>query len=236
MERILITGANRGIGLEFVRQYVQAGDVRVFAGCRDYSRADALRALAEQHPGKVRLLPLDISDAESIAAAVGVLEDEAAGLDLLINNAGIFPRGGHQSRSLGQLAGADVSEVITTNAVAPLILTQACCPLLQKGVRPRVVMISSQMGSLSRAGGDAYAYRMSKAAMNMGARVLSLDGAMAGIITITTHPGWVQTDMGGASAAVTPAQSVRGLKALIDGLSSADNGRFFAWEGGELPW
>ena len=236
MERILITGANRGIGLELVRQYAGDSDVRVFAGCRSPDRAEELNALAKRHSGRVRVLQLDINDGASIDAAVKTIAAEVEALDLLINNAGIFPAGEHQSRSLGQLSPDDVAEVIITNAVSPLMVTQACRRLLERGNRPRVAMISSTMGSLEAAGSGAYAYRMSKASMNMAARTLAQDSAMSDIITITTHPGWVQTDMGGSAAAITALESAAGLKKLIRGLTAADNGRFYRWDGSEHVW
>ncbi len=236
MERILITGANRGIGFELVRQYVADGDVRVFAACRHPDRAEQLNALTKHHAEQVRMLQLDINDSASIDAAVKTLEAEVAGLDLLINNAGIFPKGEHQSRNLGALSADDLAEVIMTNSVGPLMVTQACRHLLKKGNQPRVVMISSAMGSLGAASGGSYAYRMSKAAMNMAARVLAQDSAMSGIVTVTTHPGWVQTDMGGSAAALTVQESASGLKKLISGLTPADQGKFYRWDGLEHIW
>ena len=236
MQTILITGANRGLGLELTRQYLQDGDAHVFATCRNPDRADHLNDLAGKHPSQVTVLQLDITDESSIAAVVNAIETAIGALDLLINNAGIFPTGEHQSRDLGNLSAPALSEVITTNAVAPLIVTQACRQLLQAGENPRVVMISSGLGSVTNAVGGSYGYRMSKAAMNMAARALSHDGAPTGIITITTHPGWVQTDMGGPSATVTPAQSAAGLRTLISGLKASDNGKFYLYDGSELPW
>ena len=172
----------------------------------------------------------------SIKNAVDTLAAQVDGLDLLINNAGIYPKGAHQSFHLGQLSAADVSEVITTNSVGPLMVTQAFRQLLHNGERPRVVMISSGLGSLTSATGGSYGYRMSKAAMNMAARVLSHDSAMSGIITITTHPGWVQTDMGGPAAPTTPTESATGLKILISHLTCDDNGKFLLYDGTELDW
>jgi len=236
MKRILITGANRGVGFELTRQYVQAGDNHVFATCRTPDKASELNTLAKQHPNKVTIIQLDISDSKSIESSVKAVEQHTNALDILINNAGIFPKGGHQSQNLGKLSINDVSQVVTTNSVSPLIVTQAYRHLLKKGNNPRVVMISSQLGSLINAGSGSYAYRMSKASMNMAARVLANDGDMSGIITITTHPGWVQTDMGGASASITPTQSATGLMKLINGLTRSDNGKFYKWNGEEHLW
>ena len=236
MQNILITGANRGLGLELTRQYLSVNATRIFAACRHPDRADQLHALASDFSDRIRILPLDVSDEATIHAACKSVAECVSGLDLLINNAGIFPKDEHQSRNLGDLSAADVAEVITINAVGSLIVTQAFRQLLASGAHPRVVMISSGLGSVTNATGGSYAYRMSKAAMNMAARVLSKDDGMSGIITITTHPGWVQTDMGGPEAAITPAQSAAGLRSLIARLTDADNGKFFLYDGAELPW
>ena len=239
MQTILITGANRGLGLELTRQYLQAAMSTSSPPAATPERADELKAPCwerDPKPGQ-QCLQLDINDESSDQLPQSTLmAAETRALDLLINNAGIFPTGEHQSRDLGNLSAPALSEVITTNAVAPLILTQACIQLLQAGENPRVVMISSGLGSVTNAVGGSYGYRMSKAAMNMAARALSHDGAPAGIITITTHPGWVQTDMGGPSATVTPAQSAAGLRTLINCLKTSDNGKFYLYDGSELPW
>lgn len=233
MITILITGANRGIGLALTRQLLQ-DNARIFATCRAPERAGDLNELAQRHAKRVTVLQLDVNEGASIASAVKAVAAETDALDLLINNAGI---GGDDSgRIFGQLTATEVSHVITTNAVSPLILTQACRELLKNGDNPRVVMISSGMGSLQRTGGTSYAYRMSKAAMNMAARVLAFDSAMTGITTVTMNPGWVQTDMGGPSAALKPEESASALRKLIKRLTPADNGLFFQYDGGELPW
>ena len=236
MQRVFMSGANRGIGLELTRQYLQAGQALVFAGCRQPEHADALKALAQQQPERLQIVQLDVNSADSIDAAVAQVQSAAGALDLLINNAGINPRGSHQSTYLGKLSADDVGEVLITNAVSALIVTQAFRALLHKGAAPRVAMISSGMGSIERASAGSYAYRMSKAAMNMAARLLSQDAGMAGIITVTVNPGWVRTDMGGPSASLSPLESGENLLALFAGLSSADNGKFFQYDGSELPW
>lgn len=233
MQTILITGANRGIGLALTRHLLK-DDARIFATCRAPERAHDLTELAHRHAERVTILQLDVNDKASIDSAVKAVAAETDALDLLINNAGI---GGDDSgRILGQLTAAEVSHVITTNAVGPLILTQACRELLKVGDNPRVVMISSGLGSLQRTGGTSYAYRMSKAAMNMAARVLAFDSAMTGITTVTMNPGWVQTDMGGPSAALKPEESASALRTLIKSLTPSDNGKFFQYDGSELPW
>jgi NAD(P)-dependent dehydrogenase (short-subunit alcohol dehydrogenase family) len=233
MQTILITGANRGIGFELTRQFLR-DDTQIFAACRGPERADALNELAGNHADCVAILQMDVNDEDSISAAVKAIAAKTDALDLLVNNAGIG--GGDHARIMGQLTSSEVSHVIRTNAVGPLIVTQACRDLLKNGDNPRVVMISSGLGSLQRTGGSSYAYRMSKAAMNMAARVLAFDGAMAGVITITVNPGWVQTDMGGPSASLKPEESGGALRALINRVTRADNGKFFQYDGSELPW
>ena len=233
MQNILITGANRGIGFELTRQLLK-DDSRIFAACRAPERADALHDLAREQPDRLTVLQLDIDDESSIDDAAQAVAAKVDALDLLINNAGIG--GDEAARILGKLTASEVGRVIATNAVSPLIVTQAFRALLKRGANPRVVMISSGMGSLQRTAGVSYAYRMSKAAMNMAARVLAFDGEMAGITTVTVNPGWVRTDMGGPKAALKPEESGAALRALINGLTTADNGKFFQYDGSELPW
>ena len=234
MQNILITGANRGIGLALVEQYLAAGNYRIYATCRDPDSAAALNALANANADSLRILQMDVDDETSIKRAVDTVSADSDSLDALINNAGVS--GGDDTRNLGQLDSAAVAAVITTNAVAPLIVTQACRDLLKRSDNPRVVMISSGLGSLARVDGSAYAYRMSKAAMNMAARVLAFDEAMAGITTVTLAPGWVRTDMGGPSANLAPEESASALLALIEKLGATDNGSFYRYDGEELDW
>ena len=234
MQRILITGSNRGIGLELVRQYLGDGDVHLFATCRNPEQAQQLQELAHVYDGLIRVVQLDISDEDSIAAAVQAVAARVEGLDLLINNAGIG--GDDHARIMGQLTASEVGRVIATNAVSPLIVTQAFRDLLKRGLNPRVVMISSGLGSLQREVGGSYAYRMSKAAMNMAARVLAFDEAMDGVTTATVNPGWVQTDMGGPNAALKPEESASALRALFKRMTPGDSGKFFQYDGSELPW
>ncbi|MCY4064277.1 MAG: SDR family oxidoreductase [Chloroflexi bacterium] len=233
MQNILITGANRGIGFELTRQLLK-DDSQIFATCRAPESADALNELAREHADRVAVLPMDVNDKATIDGALEAVAGKVDALDLLINNAGIG--GDERGRIMGQLTASEVSHVMATNAVAPLIVTQAFRDLLKRGNNPRVVMISSGLGSLQRTSGTSYAYRMSKAAMNMAARVLAFDSAMNGITTVTMNPGWVQTDMGGPSASLKPEESGDALRALINRLTPAENGMFFQYDGSELPW
>ena len=236
----MVTGANRGIGLEFVRQLATRGD-RVFATARDVKRATELQQLAKQHgDGRVKVIPLDVNAADSIRAAADAVQKETDALDLLINNAGVYAArvtaGGDPAEKLGDLNFDDALKVIRTNAVAPLILTQALLPLLKRGADPKVVSITSGYGSVADNNGFPYYYAASKAALNMFMRSFAGDAAARGIITIVMSPGWVQTDMGGKSAPTPPEQSVAGMLKVIDGLTDADNSTFKDWRGKEVSW
>ncbi len=233
MRKILITGSNRGIGFELTRQYLHSGGAQLFATCRQPAAAAQLQELAQDFAA-LTILPMDITDEASIRAAVAAIAVENDALDLLINNAGIG--GDDHARNMGQLTAAEVGRVIATNAVSPLIVTQAFRGLLKRGLNPSVVMISSGLGSLQRLVGGSYAYRMSKAAMNMAARVLAFDEAMEPITTVTVNPGWVKTDMGGPQAALEPGESASQLRDLFASLTTKDNGKFFQYDGSELPW
>ena len=235
MQHILITGSNRGVGLALVKEYLNRGNVHIFAACRNPNSATDLQTVQEQNSGSVTLVKLDINKAEEIKNAVEQVSAHTSKLDLLINNAGIYPRT-PENTSLGHLDYDELSHVITTNSVSPVMVTQAFADLLKNGDNARVVMISSQMGSITRAGSGGMSYRMSKASLNMAAKVLSSMLHHDGVTVITTHPGHVSTDMGGASAPVSPAQSARGLADVIDSLTLSQSGKFFNYTGEEMPW
>lgn len=234
MRRVLITGANRGLGFEFVRQCLARGD-RVFAGCRNPAKATALQALSADHPGQLTIPPLDVTDEETIAACVEAIRSQVDGLDLLINNAGIYPRG----ETPTTLNADTMLRAFHVNAVGPMIVAKHCLDLLRAGDHPRIVNISSKMGSLwwkEREGGGDYSYCSSKAALNMLTRTLAFDLRSDGIIVVALNPGWVQTDMGGSNADLTPAESVCGMLEVIERLTESDSSKFFTWEGKEHPW
>jgi NAD(P)-dependent dehydrogenase (short-subunit alcohol dehydrogenase family) len=232
MERVLVTGANRGLGLEFVRQYADAG-ARVFAACREPAGAGALREICSGHSG-VDILELDVTDADAIDAAVADVAAEDGGrLDILINNAGVSPRG----ERFENLESETMLDVYAVNTVAPAIVAQRFRPLLARSERPRIANISSTLGSLAKKDyGRLYSYASSKAALNMITRAAACDLADDGIVVAALHPGWVQTDLGGPKADLTPAESVAGLIEVIAGLTPAQSGRFLAWDGSEPPW
>lgn len=231
----LVTGANRGLGLEFTRQLLARGH-RVVATCRQPGRATALNALAGEHPGRLRVLPLDVADARSRDALVRELpllagEGAPLAIDLLVNNAGVL----HSGERFGQVSEANLLDSLRINAIGPFLLTQALEPLLADGAR--VANLSSQLGSIGRVtrfGTPSYA--ISKAAQDMATMQLVHALAPRGIVVVALHPGWVQTDMGGAGADVAPEESARGLLEVITGLRDGDSGRFLDWQGQPLPW
>jgi len=239
MQRVLITGAGRGIGLELARQYAARGD-RVLAGCRDIERAPGLSALIDQHRDQVSVLPLEVTDAASLTAAVQQAHRAVEGLDILINNAAINPGDATVEGPDGQRLLDDTStlEVFNINVVAPVRVAQAFTSLLTHGTAPRVINISSGAGSLTDAtdGGDGYSYAASKAALNMITRTYAWTVRDQGITAVMIDPGWVKTDMGGAGADLAPEESGRGLLAVIDGLTPEGTGRFLRYDGSEVPW
>jgi NAD(P)-dependent dehydrogenase (short-subunit alcohol dehydrogenase family) len=239
-QRVVVTGANRGIGLEFVRQLADRGD-RVFATVRDVSRATELQELASKHPrDRVTIVPLDVADEHSIRAAADNITSKTDVLDLLINNAGIYAaktnRGGEPTEKLGDLNFDDALHVLRVNAVAPILLTQALLPLLSRGANGRVVSITSGYGSVADNTGFPLYYAASKAALNQFTRSLATDVKLKSIAAIVMSPGWVKTDMGGATAPLSPEKSVGGMLKVIDTLTPADTSRFLDWQGHEVNW
>jgi NAD(P)-dependent dehydrogenase (short-subunit alcohol dehydrogenase family) len=236
--RAFITGANRGLGLELTRQYLERGDT-VFAACRQPIEATDLRALQQQHPDRLHVLRLDVTDPASIQAAAQSVAAVTDGLEVLLNNAGVYPHAGsgdaHQR--LGQLTHEDAIETLLVNAIGPLLVSQAMLPLLRAGRKGRILSLSSGYGSLTwKASGDPYHYSASKAAMNMYMRSLAADIGHTGLISVIVDPGWMRTSMGGSNATQDPADSARGIIRLAEQLHAEENGSFVTWQGQPVPW
>ena len=231
MNTVLVTGANRGLGLEFVRQYAADG-WRVVAACRDPGAAGELNRLAAESGGRISVIALDVSDLASVRAAAQSLA--GAPLDLLINNAGVgSPRG----QKLGALDYAAWARVLDVNTLGPMRVTEAFLDHLAAGGGKKVVTITSGMGSIADNGsGGSYAYRSSKAAVNMVVKSLSLDLAPRGITCIVMNPGWVRTDMGGPGGKISPEESIAAMRKVIARLTPTDSGKFFNYDGGQYPW
>ena len=240
MRRVVLTGANRGLGLEFARQLAAAGD-EVVAGARHPKTADALNKLASTSDGRVSVVRLDVGDPDDIAAAALHIGERFAAVDLLINNAGIWTAPDQPDRaSSGPLADlrseADL-EVLRVNAVAPIMVTQALAPYLSAAGQAVVVNISSWLGSMRGATGRSnLAYAMSKAALNMLTGRLAAELADQGTIVVSMSPGWVATDMGGPSAPLEPPESVKGMLNVVDALTPAQSGSFLDHAGAVMPW
>ena len=221
---VLVTGANRGLGLEFARQYHAAG-WRVIATARNPAAATDLRALG------VRVLQLDVADPASIAGLADELEGQP--IDLLINNAGIFPR-------VNTLADTDfdgVAQTLEVNLIGPMRVTLALLPNLRRAETRQIVSITSGLGSITNNdSGRYYGYRESKAGLNMFTRSLAVELAGEGFACIVMSPGWVRTDMGGPNAQLAPQESIAGMRAVIDKLTPAETGTFWNYDGQQLPW
>jgi NAD(P)-dependent dehydrogenase (short-subunit alcohol dehydrogenase family) len=241
MSRVLVTGAGRGLGLEFVKQCLQRGD-QVFAGVRTPARATELQTLRGEYPETLTLLPLDVTDPTSLQTCHQMVSSQVDGLDLLVNNAGV------NSKSPGvgdfathfRLEDLDADNVLgmfRINSLGPMMMVQQFLDLLKAGVAAKVINISSWLGSLTdKTGGGNYSYCASKTALNMLTRTMAFDVVEHGIIAVMVNPGWVQTDMGGPNARLTPSQSVQSILAVADKLTPADAGGFFDWNGETHPW
>lgn len=228
--RFIVTGANRGIGLELARQLTARGDT-VLAGVRDPASAEDLRALASSQGSRIQIHACDIASDESARAFAASLGDEP--IDVLINNAGIY--GKHQR--LEDLDLDDVTRTYNVNALGPIRVTRAVLPLLRKGKTRKVVHITSGMGSVTdNTSGGSYGYRMSKAALNMASKSMSVDLSAEGVLCVVMNPGWVKTDMGGSSAPTDVTESASKMIGMIDKMTLEDTGKFFDFKGGTIPY
>ncbi len=230
MKTVLITGANRGIGFEFSRQYAAEG-WRVFACSRRPSQE--IGKLAEKHPGLVENPLLDVSDRDRIEQLGRTLSGEP--IDLLISNAGIYPDSG--SRGFGHTDYGKWMEAFSVNTMATLKLAETFIEQVSRSTLKTIAVVTSKMGSISdNTGGSDYLYRSSKAAVNMVVKSLSIDLGPLGITAVLLHPGWVKTDMGGPGALISVEESVSGMKRVIAGLSIGDSGKFIGYDGKTVPW
>lgn len=226
-DTVLITGANRGIGLELVRCFLADG-AHVFAACRKPGDATALRALAAEDV--LQLVSVDVTDAESVAHMVLLLGEQC--IDVLVNNAGVMRR----EPSVEGVDYEDWLRTFSVNSMAPLRMATALKRNLLKSRHPRVITVSSQMGSIARNGGEHVAYRSSKAAVNMVMTTLAGEWRDSGITVCNVHPGWVRTEMGGAEADLSVETSARDLADLISALTPGQSGQFLNHDGAVIPW
>jgi len=230
MSTILITGAGRGIGLALVEAFA-ARDDRVIATVRDPARLDGLAAVMAQYPDHVEVHRLEVTDPASIAALAARLADRP--IDVLINNAGSLGPARQSSLDMDFEGWLDTFRV---NTLAPLAVAQALLPNLRLGEHPKILTISSGMGSMASLQSDRLAYRSSKAAVNKVMQGLGTDLQGEGIAVSVCHPGWVKTDMGGAEADISPEMSATGITRIVDHMSLSRSPAFHVWDGGFMPW
>ena len=227
-QQVLITGANRGLGLEFTKQYAADG-WNVLACCRQPQSAMQLQALAHTHPN-INIVSLDVADFAQIDALALQLKD--ASIDVLINNAGVYP-----SSSFGDVDYSEWAQGFKINSMAPLKMAEAFVQQITRSQLKKIATITSKMGSIDdNTSGESYSYRSSKCAVNMVMKSLSIDLKPYGISTITLHPGWVQTDMGGSNGLINAQTSVTGLREQIANLNMDNTGKFMAYDGKAINW
>ena len=224
MTTIMITGASRGLGLEFARQFYSE-ECRVIATCRNPKKANELNSI-----GDIDVHSLDVTDDKSVANLADKLRGE--NIDILINNAGVIG----QRDGFGRLDYDIWAETMDTNVFGPMRVAEAFRDNVMNSYKKQMIFITSRMGSITEAVPNAYVYRSSKAALNMAVKCLSAELGEQGLIAVLFHPGHVQTDMGGQAAPVTPRKSIEGMKNQIVALTRDDNGRFLSYDGHQIPW
>ena len=227
MTTVLITGANRGIGLALATAYIKRGD-RVIAMVRDpFAVPDILKTAPREH---AVIIGMEVTDERSVSRAAASLKEP---IDILINNAGI--KGPDRQDAL-DMDFAGFAQTLAVNTVAPLRVAQAFLPLIKQSSNPRILTVSSQMGALAGSRQGSAAYRASKAAVNKLMQCLAAELEPACIIVCVAHPGWVRTDMGGGGADISPEESAAGLVALMDRITLKGTGQFFRHDGNVHPW
>lgn len=227
----VVTGAARGLGLEMVRQLADRG-ATVFASPR--KRCRELDAIASGHEGRVRVVPMDVSDPDAVAAAARTVAEHTDSVDVLVNNAGVYPKGGGVRDGLDYDA---MESAFRINTLGPLRVAETLLPLLRAGEGRKIAQVTSLMGSIAdNSSGGSYAYRVSKTALNMATRNLAHELGSEGFVSMVLHPGWVRTDMGGGAAPLGIAPAVADILKTIEDADPAMNGRFVDREGHDLPW
>lgn len=231
MKNVLITGANRGIGLNLVERFLASGSAKVIACCRNPANATDLQALKQSNPEQLEVLSLDVTDQQSVDVLVSHLDGQA--IDVLVNNAGVYLDKGQD------LFNADFDKWAQTfeiNTISPFRMIKALHCNLKNAESPKVMTVSSQMGSMSLMYSGSYAYCSSKAAVNKISQSVANDLRSDGICVAVIHPGWVQTDMGGSAADITPEDSANGIYTVIEKMTLSDTGSFFKWNGEIHAW
>jgi NAD(P)-dependent dehydrogenase (short-subunit alcohol dehydrogenase family) len=230
MKHIVITGANRGLGLEFCKQYLKAGNL-VTATCRLPKLAAELLALKQQYSKELNIIALEITSQEMTTSLTEKID---LPIDVLINNAGFY---GPRTASIENLTSTDWLNVLHINSVAPILVTQALLAKIKPSKDKKIVFITSKMGSLAdNSSGGSYCYRSSKAALNAAAKSLALDLKEYNISVGILHPGWVRTDMGGPNGLIDTKTSIAAMREVIAKLNLDTSGSFFNYDGNIIPW
>ena len=227
MVTVFITGASRGIGLALVRRFLERG-AQVIAACRG-EPSPALAALSVSPA--LTLVELDVADEGSIASLADQVTFKP--VDLLINNAGVL---GPLKQDAADVDMATWLQVFAVNSIAPSLVSRALLPHLKLSSQPKILTISSEMGSFSSQSAGMLMYRSSKAAVNKAMQVLARELASDNIMVCSVHPGWVRTDMGGQGADISVEESADGIVQLAERLTIAETGRFYNWRGDALAW
>ena len=234
--RILVTGSNRGLGFEFVRQYLELGN-EVIGTCRTPENADSLQKLKSLYGDNLTIIQLDVSDIQSIQKTHDEVTGKFNSLDIIINNAGIISGDEKKEYNLGNLYQEDFMHILNVNSVAPLLISEQFLDLLSRGMNPKVLNISSRMGSIGeKTGTSHYSYCMSKAALNMASKLLANNLEARGIGVWVIHPGWNRTNMGGQNAPLDPKDSVTSMIKLLENIAIRKSGKFLNWDGTESSW
>ena len=230
MTHILITGANRGLGLGFVKKYIEK-NVHLMCTTRDISGSKELLAYKEKYPDNMEIFELDLLKDNAALTLANFIKDRP--IDILISNAGV----GSSNQHFQAVSSNRWLEVLKVNLIAPLIITQAVIENVKKSSVKKICFLSSQLGSIEdNKSGGMYIYRSSKTGLNQVVKSLSIDLKAYGITVVSLHPGWVKTDMGGPNGLIDAPESVNGLRRVIKALNLENSGRFYNYDGSEIPW
>ena len=230
MRTILITGANRGLGLGFVKKYLE-NNVHVLCTSRDVSGSKELLSCKERYPNNLEIFELDLLKEDAASTLANFLKGRP--IDILINNAGV----GSSNQHFEAVSSKPWLEVLKVNLIAPLMITQSIIDNIKKSSVKKLYFLSSQLGSIGdNTSGGMYIYRSSKTGLNQVVKSLSVDLKSQGITVVSLHPGWVKTDMGGPNAPVSIDESIKGMMQVIYATDIRDTGRFLNYDGKELPW
>ena len=230
MKNVLITGANRGLGLGFVKSFLTK-NVNVICTTRNIPGSTELLECKKKYPKNLEILELDLLGENSENSFSDLLSDKP--IDIFINNAGV----GNSNQRFGVVSSKPWVEVLKVNLIAPLTVTQSIIENIKKGSDKKIYFLSSQLGSIEdNTSGGMYIYRSSKTALDQVVKSLSVDLKPMGITVISLHPGWVKTDMGGPNAPVSIDESIKGMMKVIDATDIRNTGTFLNFDGQGLPW